>query len=47
MSNEESIIFYAFRYALGRHSFDPSGLFKKSIVPLAAAKAAGFKPSDL
>lgn len=28
------------------HSFDPSGLFKKSIVPLAAAKAAGFKPTN-
>jgi len=28
------------------HSFDPSGLFETSEVPLAAAKAAGFKPSD-
>jgi len=28
------------------HSFDPSGLFETSKVPLAAAKAAGFKPSD-
>ena len=29
------------------HRFDPSGLFETSEVPLAAAKAAGFKPSDL
>jgi hypothetical protein len=28
------------------HRFDPSGLFETSEVPLAAAKAAGFKPSD-
>jgi hypothetical protein len=28
------------------HSFDPSGLFETSKVPLAAAAAAGFKPSD-
>jgi hypothetical protein len=28
------------------HSFDPSGLFETSKVPLAAAKAAGYKPSD-
>ena len=28
------------------HRFDPSGLFETSEVPLAAAKAAGFKPSQ-
>jgi hypothetical protein len=28
------------------HRFDPSGLFETSEVPLAAAKAAGFKPSE-
>jgi hypothetical protein len=28
------------------HRFDPSGLFETSEVPLAAAKAAGCKPSQ-